>query len=113
MWGQLLACAAFFLLSGLLQSLVFGSTEGMRPEACKVLWSTDSFPTDLPPVPVAFLVLPELSALYMRIVVPLIRPDPGVKVCKHLGGGLCPRVVWLLTLPLARTRALATSSSSQ
>jgi hypothetical protein len=40
MWGQLLACAAFFLLSGLLQSLVFGSTEGMRPEACKVLWST-------------------------------------------------------------------------
>jgi hypothetical protein len=44
MWGQLLACAAFFLLSGLLQSLVFSSTEGMRPEACKVLWSTVSFP---------------------------------------------------------------------
>ena len=80
-----LLAVLLFLLSGCVQRLVFGAHEGTQRShferglaGFQALCSVDR----LTPVTysTAFLVLPELSAYHMRIVVPLLRPDPAMKV---------------------------------
>jgi len=67
---MLLELLLAFLLSGVLQALLFVRREGtllfVPPQATHA-----SVP--------AFLVLPELRTLYWRIVVPLLRPDPAMR----------------------------------
>ena len=74
----LVATLLFMLLSGALQAALFGRGEGAKNGSLRRLRRVAA--AHARALVAAFLVLPELRTLYMRIVVPLIRPDPAMQV---------------------------------